>query len=86
MKVVSTPATLHSMIRSLGWSVKKILPLASQVGPSVNEKPLDSRSSLAPGAITLCADASCADAPTNEPARAPAAIATAYVDVFMVNG
>jgi hypothetical protein len=52
------------------------LPLASQVGPSVNEKSLDSFSSFAPGAITLCAEAQ-----TIETANTPTttAIVTGYV-------
>src|SRR5580700_9477113 len=57
MKVERTPSTLHSIIRLLFWSVKKTLPLASQVGPSVNEKSLESFSSLASGATTPAAEA-----------------------------
>src|ERR1022692_549144 len=81
MKVESTPFTLHSMMRLLFWSVKKTLPLASQVGPSVNEKSLESFSSFAPGATTLCAEA-----PTNEAANAPTTIAIACRDIFILQG
>src|ERR1039458_6965497 len=70
-KVDRTPSTLHSMIRLLFWSVKKTLPLASQVGPSVNENSPESFSSLASGAITLCAEA-----PASEAAKTPTTTAT----------
>ena len=50
--VESLPSTLHFRMRSFGWSVKKTLPSASHVGPSVNSKSPASFSSLAPGAIT----------------------------------
>jgi len=43
------------MMRLFGWSVKKTLPLASHVGPSVKAKSPASFSSFAPGAITLYA-------------------------------
>src|SRR5271154_5765993 len=66
MKEESTPSTLHSMMRLLFLSVKKPLPLESQVGPSVKENSLESFSSFAPGAITLCAEA-----PTHRAAKAP---------------
>jgi hypothetical protein len=49
-KVVSLPSTLHFRMRSLGWSVKKTLPAASAVGPSVKAKPSASFSTWAPGA------------------------------------
>src|SRR5271170_141882 len=78
MKVESTPSTLHSMMRLLFWSVKKTLPMASQVGPSVNEKSLESFSSFAPGAITLCAEAQ-----TNEAANAPMTTVV-LLSVFMI--
>jgi hypothetical protein len=55
MNVDSLPSTLHSRMRSFGWSVKKTLPLMSHVGPSVNWKSPASFSSFAPGAMTLSA-------------------------------
>src|SRR5690606_23880761 len=49
----SFPSTLHFRMRLFGWSVKKILPALSQVGPSVKLNSCASRSSFAPGAMTL---------------------------------
>jgi len=43
---------LDSIILSFGWSVKKWFPFESEVGPSVNENPSASFSSLAPDTIT----------------------------------
>src|SRR6516165_3541562 len=51
--VESSPSALHFRMRSLGWSVKKMLPCASIVDPSVKPKPPASFSNLAPGATTL---------------------------------
>ena len=48
--VDSLPSTLHSKMRSLGWSVKNTLPFASQAGPSVNANPSASFCNCAPGA------------------------------------
>jgi hypothetical protein len=41
------------MMRLFGWSVKKMLPSLSHVGPSVNLKLPASFSSFAPWATTL---------------------------------
>jgi hypothetical protein len=52
MNVDSFPSTLHSMMRSFGWSTKKTLPFLSHVAPSVNAKSPASFWSFAPGATT----------------------------------
>src|SRR3954470_13158683 len=53
MNVESLPSTLHFMIRSFGWSVKKIFPSASQAGPSVNSNSPESLCGDSPGAMSL---------------------------------
>src|SRR5882762_9705526 len=53
MNVDCLPSMLHSIMRSLGWSVKKTFPSASHVGPSVNSKPPASFFRVWPGAILL---------------------------------
>jgi hypothetical protein len=54
------------------------LPWGSHVGPSVNEKSLESFSSFAPGATTPCAEAQTIDA-----AKTPTTIAIVSGDVIM---
>src|SRR6266446_7815143 len=57
-KVESFPSVLHFRMRSLGWSVKKTFPCASQAGPSVNANPSASFCKLSPGAMILLSAAS----------------------------
>ena len=50
LNVESFPSTDHLRMRSLGWSVNRTLPSASQAGPSVNLKPSANWTTVAPGA------------------------------------
>src|SRR5580692_8338231 len=84
MKVESAPSTLHSMMRLLFWSVKKTFPMESHVGPSVNEKSLESFSSVAPGAMTLCPAAQTKEV-AKTPTTPPAELENAFILWFGKN-